>query len=231
MDQKFYKVMKENEIHYGFKYQEGLNIDTEPFREIGCCVSGGLYFTTSKHIHKFFKYGKYIREVFLPLDNPDFKMVGDPCGDRWRANMLILGKKYPLDHVMIYYNLCKDPGKLCRFENAMKLYNKKKKFDRFIANHNIILETDKLYDIIFETPKKINKGGLIIMKNYLINRNIEINVTDLIKNNNFEDIIFLQENGIKIKHNITKNEYHQLPSYIICCMITFNLYQSIFNLI
>jgi len=100
----YYKVTNEEECHHGFQYKDGLNVLVEPFNydpKQSCC-EGGLYFTTKEHIHKFYEFGIYIREVFLPTDNKDFKMVQDPEGDKWRANMLIFGKKYDMtnfDHI------------------------------------------------------------------------------------------------------------------------------------
>ena len=62
-------------------------------------LKGGLYFSDAKNIFKFLDNGIYLREVFLPTDNPNFKMVKDPKGDKWRANMIILGKRYDLSNV------------------------------------------------------------------------------------------------------------------------------------
>ena len=44
-------------------------------------------------MHKFLCYGVNVREVTLPLDDPDFKIVKDSKGDRFRANKIILGSK------------------------------------------------------------------------------------------------------------------------------------------
>jgi len=100
----YYKVTNEEECHYDFQYKDGLNVLVKPFNDDPkqSCCEGGLYFTTKEHIHKFYEFGVYIREVFLPTDNKDFKMVQDPEEDKWRANMLIFGKKYDMtnfDHI------------------------------------------------------------------------------------------------------------------------------------
>src|SRR5579875_3340782 len=92
----YFKITNEEEIHHGFQYVDGLNILTEEFQEEGSCVQGGFYFTDIKNILKFLDYGIYLREVTLPTDDPDFKMVLDPQGDKWRANKIILGKRYLL---------------------------------------------------------------------------------------------------------------------------------------
>lgn len=50
---------------------------------------------------KFLDFGIYLREVTLPTltDYPDFKIIKDKSGDKWRANMIIIGKQYDLSNV------------------------------------------------------------------------------------------------------------------------------------
>ena len=97
----YYKVTNETECHYDFQYKDGLNVLDGPFNDnpLESCCEGGLYFSSKEHIHNFYGYGIHLREVFLPTDNPDFKMVKDKSGNKWRANMLILGKKYNLSNI------------------------------------------------------------------------------------------------------------------------------------
>src|SRR4051812_28031688 len=94
----FYKVTNEPECHRGFQYQDGLNILKQPFNASSAtCVSGGLYFTTKDHLPAFFTYGKWIRKVTLPVDDPDFLVVADHM-NKWRANKIILGDKIGADY-------------------------------------------------------------------------------------------------------------------------------------
>lgn len=93
---KYYKITNENECHHGFQYYDGLNVDHNPFQEYGSCVSGGLYFTTAKDILNFIKYGIYVRDITLPWEDTELKVVKDSYGDKYRANKIILGKKYHL---------------------------------------------------------------------------------------------------------------------------------------
>jgi len=102
IDQTYYKVTNENEIHFKFIYREGLNTLKGHFNDTGSCVAGGLYFTTLNHIHKFYDHGIYIREVTLPLDDPTFQVIKDVSGDKWRANKIILGKRYSLFDLNTY---------------------------------------------------------------------------------------------------------------------------------
>ena len=64
------KKIKDNMIMNGFKYQFGLNIDTQPFCPSGTCQTGGLYCTTDKHINDFTDkiYGSKIWKVSIPDD-------------------------------------------------------------------------------------------------------------------------------------------------------------------
>ena len=101
----YYKVTNKKENHHGFQYVDGLNILIEPFSPTGSCVPGGFYFTTKEHIHKFYNYGINLRLVTLPESDPDFQMVKDPSGDKWRANKIILGKKYSLFDPVTYQEL------------------------------------------------------------------------------------------------------------------------------
>ena len=91
---KFFKITNKKEKHHGFQYTDGLNILKEPFAETGSCVPGGLYFTDANNIFEFLDFGVYLREITLPLDDPDFKIVTD--NTKWRANKIILGKRYNL---------------------------------------------------------------------------------------------------------------------------------------
>ena len=91
---KFFKITNREENHNSFQYTDGLNILKEPFAEMGSCVRGGLYFTDANNIFEFLNYGIHLREITLPVDDPDFKIIKD--NTKWRANKIILGKKYNL---------------------------------------------------------------------------------------------------------------------------------------
>lgn len=101
----YYKVTNQTETHYGYQYKNGLNILDGFFDETGSCVAGGFYFTTANHIHHYYNYGVYIRQVYLPTDDPEFKMVEDPEGSKWRANKIILGMRYCLSDPSTYIKL------------------------------------------------------------------------------------------------------------------------------
>jgi len=103
---RYFKITNYEECHYGYQYHDGLNILKEPFDanpDHSCC-KGGLYFTSERYVHKFYDYGCWVREVFLPTDNPNFRCIADPRGCKWRSNMIILGKRYKLniDTILIF---------------------------------------------------------------------------------------------------------------------------------
>jgi len=100
----YFKITNQDECHHGYQYKTGLNILDKPFESKGSCVSGGLYFTTLVHLHHFYDYGIWLREVTIP---EDARMVMDPSANKWRANKIILGDKYPLfdDQTIKKFNL------------------------------------------------------------------------------------------------------------------------------
>ena len=51
--------------------------------------------------------GVYLREVTLPTDNPNFKMIANQEKTIWRANMIVLGKEYQLTDVDTFKYLIK----------------------------------------------------------------------------------------------------------------------------
>ena len=113
----YLKITNEKENHNGFQYHTGLNILAEPFSIDGSCVPGGLYFTNIKNIHKFLDYGIYLREIELPHRDKNLIVV-KVANDKWRANKIILGKRYNLCDVSTFKYLI-DKGLNI---NALKQY-------------------------------------------------------------------------------------------------------------
>ncbi len=97
----YFKITNAEENHHGFQYVDGLNVLIDKFNDDpnASCCSGGFYFTDAANIFKFLNYGVYLREIELPIDNPDYKMIKDKDNDKWRTNMIILGKRYDLSKV------------------------------------------------------------------------------------------------------------------------------------
>ena len=66
---KFYKFLNNDLTHYGFKYQLGVNIDTEQFNPTRECSKGGFYFCTESDYHfYFYKYGTKLASIEIPDD-------------------------------------------------------------------------------------------------------------------------------------------------------------------
>jgi len=86
-EQKWYKVIRENMNHNGFRYKIGLNVDFIKFNPFGSCQPGGLYFTNAKNLHKFLDYGELIADIELP---PDARVYKDPDEDKWKADRLVV---------------------------------------------------------------------------------------------------------------------------------------------
>ncbi|AYV85138.1 MAG: repeat protein [Satyrvirus sp.] len=100
----YLKITNKNENHHGYQYIDGLNVLDKEFdnNPKNSCTGGGLYFTNKEFIHKFYDYGIYLRIVELPIDDPEFRMIKDPQGDKWRANKIILKERYLLADIGTY---------------------------------------------------------------------------------------------------------------------------------
>ena len=90
----YFKITNSTESHHGFQYSDGLNV------LINSIIIWILPFVKEDYIlpmvRIFLNYSIYLREVILPTNNPDFRIIKDPQDDKWWANMIILGKRYDL---------------------------------------------------------------------------------------------------------------------------------------
>lgn len=64
----FYKLTKKSENHFGFKFVDGINIDTYNFIPAICKIPSGLHFTDIKNLPFWTDYKTYIRKVTIPDD-------------------------------------------------------------------------------------------------------------------------------------------------------------------
>ena len=66
------KLTNESEVHNGFAFHTGENIDTVPFSPSGTCSPGGIYFCEMKNAPEYFHYNgsamKFYRSVTLSDD-------------------------------------------------------------------------------------------------------------------------------------------------------------------
>ena len=88
----YYKITNKTEFCEEFQYRDGLNVYGPSFNNNQ--KYDGLYFTDIDHIFSFLDEGVYLREVMLPTHD-DFKMI--KYANKYKANMIILGKRYDLD--------------------------------------------------------------------------------------------------------------------------------------
>uniref|UniRef100_A0A6G6AC28 Ankyrin repeat-containing protein n=1 Tax=Borely moumouvirus TaxID=2712067 RepID=A0A6G6AC28_9VIRU len=111
--EEFYKITNINETHYGFKYEDGINIMIDVFikqdsKSIkSSCLHNGLYFSNLQNILRYINHGVYLRKINLPFDDPVFIMEKDPIEPKWRSNMIILKDKYDLRNTETFDMLIK----------------------------------------------------------------------------------------------------------------------------
>lgn len=91
-DISFVKLTNSNECHNGFRFKDGLNIDTVDFNPIEECRPGGIYFCFREDYERWTKYGCsqmfYIREVSIPDDAQVY------CEEnKFKADKIILGPR------------------------------------------------------------------------------------------------------------------------------------------
>lgn len=93
------KLTNATEIHNGFKFEEGLNIDKHEFQTSIECYKGGIYFTQVAYMHKWILYNinigmiYYQRRVFLPNDAKVY--IEDK--KKFKVDKLILGPREMID--------------------------------------------------------------------------------------------------------------------------------------
>lgn len=210
----FFKITNWYENHNGFQYQDGLNVLIGPFNDdpsISCC-EGGLYFTDSSNILDFLGYGCFIREVFLPWNDPDFKMVKD--NNKWRANKIILGKKYDLWEIETL-ELLKNEGVDIYVKKYEQLLNSI--YDegdylviKFLIDNDVKKVTYKNFSY-----KACVENDYEIMK-YLIEKNINLNKWKDHRNPLYNAIIHNNYKIVKllVKNNADINIYNEInPLY------------------
>lgn len=103
----YFKVTNESECHYGYQYKDGLNVLDQNFNDDAddICGPGGFYFTTKEYIHEYYGYGVNLRIVELPENDDEMRMIKVATCKKYRANRIILGKKYSLGDPETYTTL------------------------------------------------------------------------------------------------------------------------------
>jgi hypothetical protein len=98
---QFIKLTNELEVHNGYEFKTGLNIDTVPFDPQHRCDAGGLYFTLLNDLSHWLHYNDktmfYVRSVTIP-DDAQVLVEKDKC----KADRLILGDRIPIDDLDVW---------------------------------------------------------------------------------------------------------------------------------
>ena len=196
-EELYFKITNEYEIHNGFVYKDGLNILTEEFNDDpqASCVAGGFYFTTKEFIHDFYHYGCYLRVIELPIgdlvaesqvdrmerSNPDFKMIKDPQGNKYRANKIILKERYSLDDIETYNKF----GIKCP-TLQQSAYHGHLQMVKYLIGKQSDIHTDNEYE--YALIWSARNGHLEVVK-YLIEKGADIHA------NNDETLVYSAANG------------------------------------
>src|SRR5437870_4621249 len=174
----YFKITNKEENHHGFQYKSGLNILEDEFAETGSCVKGGLYFTSVEHIFNYLDYGIYLREVFLPEDDPTFKMVKDPEGNKWRANKIILGNRFLLSDVNTFNLVIENVTDIHAYNELAIIWTSRKghlEIVKFLIEKGADIHSNNNYALRWASKK----GHLEIVK-FLIEKGADIH-----SNNNY----------------------------------------------
>ncbi len=87
----YFKITNINENNDGYQYVDGLNV----------CSSGQEYFwiVDEKHVFGYIGQGYYLRDVTIPVYDPDFSMTQHFSKTKWLVNKIYLGRKYLLSDI------------------------------------------------------------------------------------------------------------------------------------
>ena len=106
----FVKLTNMAEIHNGFQFIEGLNVDVIPFNPTNSCTAGGIYFTEFDKIELWIDYDDnnktnvnshmyYCRTVTIPDDAQVYIEK-----DKVKTDKIILGSRISIDKLNLVEN-------------------------------------------------------------------------------------------------------------------------------
>jgi hypothetical protein len=87
----FVKLTNETEIHNGFQFKTGMNVDTEKFDPTSEC-KGGIYFCELRKFTKWLNYAATICVNYRVVSIPDDAKIYIEK-DKFKANKIILSEK------------------------------------------------------------------------------------------------------------------------------------------
>jgi hypothetical protein len=125
-DYKFVKLTKETEIHNGFQFQTGLNIDHVKFNPAGSCSPGGIYFTDYNKYILWLSYGNksmyWMRGVHVPNDAQVYVEK-----NKFKADKIILDERRPIGELIDWSD--NDMCKIAVQQNGLALQYVKNQTD------------------------------------------------------------------------------------------------------
>ncbi len=75
----YFKLTNYTNSSRGFKYDTGINVDTNQFKPFGCCSGGGLYFCKLEDLYQFRLFGRYLTPIIVPKGIPIYQETHDGC--------------------------------------------------------------------------------------------------------------------------------------------------------
>jgi len=113
---RLYKFLNSTLRHHGFRYEVGLNIDTQTFNPTGSCSKGGLYFCGESNYHLYWnQFGPKVAAIKIPDDARAYVEK-----DKFKADRLVITEITDFKDVSdrFWINiLCKDHRVLKHIKN------------------------------------------------------------------------------------------------------------------
>lgn len=93
----YYKIIRQDLLHYDFRYKLGLNVDHIKFNPTYTCQPGGLYFTDADNINQFLSYGELLAEISIPEDAQVYQE-----SNKWKADKFIILSMTPVAEHLLF---------------------------------------------------------------------------------------------------------------------------------
>ncbi|AGC01580.1 ankyrin repeat protein [Acanthamoeba polyphaga moumouvirus] len=225
----YFKITNENENepgYFDFQYKDGLNILEGKFNDNvnNLYGPGRFYFSGPENICGDIDGGIYLREIYLPTHNPDFKMI--KIGKKYGSNMIILGKRYFLGDPKTWkYMINSEINIRINNDYVIKYLAHKGYLDviKYLHKCGLNIHTDNDYALISASIM----GHLKVVK-YLVKNGANVNCDNdsplecSCRNGHFDVVKYLVKNGANIhacnesalKWAVSMNHY-EIVKYLI----------------
>lgn len=227
MQKVYYKITNKDENNGGYQYINGLNVLEFDSNEEECIRKNGFYFSTIENIFSFLDYGIYVREITLPVDNKNFKMVEDnSTTPKLRSNMIIFGKRWDLSDVDTFKYLIENGANIhAEDDHALRWSLRHKYLDTatYLINCGANIHLDNEYPLL----ESVENGYDDIVK-LLIKKGANVRADDdwalrySAEKGDLNMVKLLVENGANIKAqndaavvNARSNVYADVVDYLV----------------